>query len=298
MSSWTSSTPHWAVVPSCHKATTIIPMKSSPSCFNDFRLVALTPTLMKCFERLVMQHIKSSLLTLDPFQFVYRSNRSTDDPISTAFHSILTHLETRDSHVRMLFIDFTSAFNTIIPQQLIHKLDQLGLNTSLCNWLLDFLTGRPQAVWVGSNTFSTITLNTEGPQGCVLSPHLFTLMTHDCTPTFSSNLFIKFADDTIVVGLIDNDNETIYRSVVSRLAVWCKDNNLCLEKMKEIVVDFRRLHTQHAPLTINHQRCCSGEGEQHQAPGCAHLQRLVVEQQHHHWPKKPPSCTEAPSRAS
>uniref|UniRef100_A0A672RGE7 AIG1-type G domain-containing protein n=1 Tax=Sinocyclocheilus grahami TaxID=75366 RepID=A0A672RGE7_SINGR len=31
----------------------------------------------------------------------------------------------------MLFIDFSSAFNTIIPQQLIHKLVQLGLNTSL-----------------------------------------------------------------------------------------------------------------------------------------------------------------------
>ncbi len=42
----------------------------------------------------------------------------------------------------MLFIDFSSAFNTIIPQQLIHKLVQLGLNTSLCNWMLDFLTRR------------------------------------------------------------------------------------------------------------------------------------------------------------
>ncbi len=50
-----------AVVPTCFKATTIIPVpkKSSPSCFNDYRPVALTPILMKCFERLVMQHIKS-----------------------------------------------------------------------------------------------------------------------------------------------------------------------------------------------------------------------------------------------
>ncbi len=38
----------------------------------------------------------------------------------------------------MQFIDFSSAFNTIIPQQLIHKLNLLGLNTSLCNWILDF----------------------------------------------------------------------------------------------------------------------------------------------------------------
>ncbi len=153
----------------------------------------------------------------------------------------------------MLFIDFSSAFNTIIPQQLTHKLAQLGLNTSLCNWLLDFLTGRPQAVRVGINTSSTITLNTGAPQGCVLSPLLFTLLTHDCTPSHNSNLFIKFADDTTVVGLISNRDETNYRSEVSRLAGWCRDNNLSLnvEKMKEIVVDFRRVHTQHAPLTIN-----------------------------------------------
>ncbi len=161
------------VVPTCFKATTIIPVpkKSSPSCFNDYRPVALTPIPMKCFERLVMQHIKSVLPpSLDPFQFAYRSNRSTDDAIATALHPALTHLDKKDSYVRMLFIDFSSAFNTIIPQQLTHKLVQLGLNTSLCNWLLDFLTGRPQAVRVGINTSSTITLNTGAPQGCVLSP--------------------------------------------------------------------------------------------------------------------------------
>ncbi len=191
--------------------------------------------------------------SLDPFQFAYRSNRSTDDAIATALHPALTHLDKTDTYVRLLFIDFSSAFNTIIPQQLIHKLVQLGLNTSLCNWLLDFLTGRPQAVRVGSNTSSTITLNTGAPQGCVLCPLLFTLLTHDCTPSHNSNLFIKFADDTTVVGLISNRDETNYRSEVSRLAGWCSDNNLSLnvEKTKEIVVDFRRVHTQHAPLTIN-----------------------------------------------
>ena len=52
-----------AIVPSCFKAATIIPVpkKSSPSCFNDYRPVALTPIIMKCFERLVMAHIKSTL---------------------------------------------------------------------------------------------------------------------------------------------------------------------------------------------------------------------------------------------
>ncbi|KAI5092236.1 putative nuclease HARBI1 [Silurus meridionalis] len=38
----------------------------------------------------------------------------------------------KNSYVLMLFIDFSSAFNTIIPQHLIEKLSLLGLNTSLC----------------------------------------------------------------------------------------------------------------------------------------------------------------------
>uniref|UniRef100_A0AAZ3RFW4 SH3 and multiple ankyrin repeat domains protein 3 n=1 Tax=Oncorhynchus tshawytscha TaxID=74940 RepID=A0AAZ3RFW4_ONCTS len=43
----------------------------------------------------------------------------------------------------MLYIDYSSAFNTIVPSKLIVKTRTRGLNTSLCNWILDFLT----AVW-------------------------------------------------------------------------------------------------------------------------------------------------------
>ncbi len=246
-----------AVVPTCLKSTTIIPVpkKSPVSCLNDYHPIALTPIIMKCFERLVMQKIKTSLPnTLEPLQFAYRPNRSTDDAISTTLHLALTHLEDKDSYVRMLFIDFSSAFNTIIPQQLINKLNLLGLNNSLCNWILDFLTGRPQSVRVGHNTSSTTTLSTGAPQGCMLSPLLFTLLTHDCTAKFSSNHIIKFADDTTVVGLISNNDETHYREEVAQLAEWCGANNLSLnvEKTKEVVVDFRRRNSiDHPPLTID-----------------------------------------------
>ncbi len=239
-----------AVVPTCLKSTTIIPIpkKSPVSCLNDYRPIALTPIMMKCFERLVMHNIKTSLPnTLDPLQFAYRPNRSTDDAISSTLHLALTHLENKDSYVRMLFIDFSSAFNTIIPQQLINKLNLLGLNNSLCNWILDFLTGRPQSVRVGHNTSSTTTLSTGAPQGCVLSPLLFTLLTHDCTAKFSSNHIIKFADDTTVVGLISNNDETHYREEVAQLAEWCGTNNLSLNvgKTKEVVMDFRRNSVDH-----------------------------------------------------
>ena len=60
----------------------------------------------------------------------------------------------------MLIIDYSSAFYTIVPSKLINKLRTLGLNTSLCNWILDFLTGQPEVFRVGKNTSAMLTLNT------------------------------------------------------------------------------------------------------------------------------------------
>ena len=62
-----------------------------------------------------------------------------------------------------MLLDFSSVFYTIILQHLIDKLGPLGFSSLLCNWLLDFLTERPQSVWVGQNTSRVITLSTGCP---------------------------------------------------------------------------------------------------------------------------------------
>ena len=106
----------------------------------------------------------------------------------------------------MLFIDYSSIFNTTVPSKLINKLRTLGLNISLCNWILDFLTSRPQAVRVGNNRSATLILNPGDPQGCVISPLLYSLFTQDCTARYDSNTIIKFANDTTVDVLITDNN--------------------------------------------------------------------------------------------
>jgi hypothetical protein len=87
---------------------------------------------MKCFVRLFMAHINTIISeTLDQLQFAYRPNRSKNDAISIVLHTALSHLDKRNTYVRMLFIDYSSAFNTIVLSKLITKLRTLGLNTSL-----------------------------------------------------------------------------------------------------------------------------------------------------------------------
>ncbi len=245
-----------SAVPQCFKTSTIVPIQKTPkaSCLNDWRPVALTPIISKCFEKLIRDHICSVLpASLNPQQFAYRKNLSTEDAIAFTLHIALSHLDKRNIYVRMLFVDYSSAFNTIVPSKLVVKIQALGLNNSLCSWILDYLTGRRQEVRVGSNISSPLTLNTGDLQGCVLSPLLYSLYMHDCVATHSSNVIIKFADDTTVVGLITNDDESAYREEVHTLTNWCHNNNLSLNisKTKELVVDFRRRTSVHPPITID-----------------------------------------------
>ncbi len=237
-----------SVVPTSFKKSVIIPVpkNSKPSCLNDYRPVALTSTVMKVFERLLKKHICSSIpATLDPLQFAYRPNRSADDAISQILHSSLTHINSKSgNYVRLLFIDYSSAFNTIVPTKLAVKLSDLGLNTSLCDWIQDFLTARPQVGKMGQFTSNSITLNIGAPQGCVLSPMLYSLYTHDCVSSHSSTSIVS-----LVLDLISNIDETAYLDEVERLASWCQNNCLSLNvsKTKELIVAFRK--RQQRPYT-------------------------------------------------
>ena len=118
-----------------------MPKEKKVTCLNDYCSVALKSVAMKCFERLVMAQINA--IIPDPLQFAYRPNRSTDDSISIAFKTSLSYVDKRNTYVKMLFIDYSSSLNTIVPSELITKLRTLGLNTSLCSWILDFLTTHP-----------------------------------------------------------------------------------------------------------------------------------------------------------
>lgn len=68
-----------------------------------YRPIALTYTVMKYFEKIVLRRIKMML------QFAYRAYRLTDDAINTALHTALNQLECSGC-----CLNFSSAFNMII----------------------------------------------------------------------------------------------------------------------------------------------------------------------------------------
>ena len=101
-----------------------------------------------------------------------------------------------------------------------------------------------------------LTLSTGAPQGCVLSPWLFSLYTNTLTSTHSSVSILKYADDTTIVGLIPEKNENHYREQITQAVTWCQNNKLQLNtsQTKELIIDFTCSPNPKAPITINSKK--------------------------------------------
>ena len=161
--------------PSVWKSGEIIPIpkKDVITVDNDLRQVTLTAILGKCLEKLGRAKLLDCVLSrLDNNQFAYLNGRSTDDAICSLIHRITQHLdEDPRNYARALFIDYSSAFNTIQPHLMIEKLGELNVPIYLQLWILDFLTDRTQYVRTMLEILPPIAIST---QGCVhLICHLY-----------------------------------------------------------------------------------------------------------------------------
>ncbi|KAK3517566.1 hypothetical protein QTP70_012550 [Hemibagrus guttatus] len=101
-----------------------------------------------------------------------------------------------------------------------------------------------------ANTGTVQTTGSKDGQTCVLSPLLYSLYTYDCVATTKSTTIIKFADDTVVVRLISDNNETAYLEGIRNLENWCQRNNLLLNDLSwschiNTVVKKARQHLYH-----------------------------------------------------
>ncbi len=167
----------------CLKRSTVItvPKPSKNTGLNDYRPVALTS--VKSLQRLVLVYLKDITgPLLDPTE----QTGLWMTLVNMGLHFIL---QTPGTYARILFVYFSSAFNTIMPDLLSDKLTQLSVPTSIGQWTTSLLRDRQQLVKLGKYTSSTCTISTGVPQGCVLSPLLFSPYTTDCsfkTPPSSS----------------------------------------------------------------------------------------------------------------
>ena len=188
---------HLQRVPVLWKTSCLVPVpkKPRPNGPQDYRPVALTSYVMKTLERLILEQLRPMVRPFtDPLQFAYQPRLGVEDGIIYLLNRVYTHLDKPASTVRVMFFDFSSAFNTIRPALLGEKMTAMEVEAPIVSWIVDYLTGRPQYVRLQNCVSDKVVSNTGAPQGTVLSPFLFTLFTSDfnyCPATFRSFLMTQ-----------------------------------------------------------------------------------------------------------
>ncbi|KAK2899349.1 hypothetical protein Q8A73_012478 [Channa argus] len=214
-----------------------------------------------CYKLKIEEHFSNSdprrmwqgIQAISDYKTTHLTPAATDVLFLNKLNDFYAHFE-RDNTVTAIKLKPSSDHPpiTLSTTDVCSTLSRIGAHKAAGP---DNIPGRVlKAFRSGSICSNTTTINTGVPQYCVLSPFLYSLFTSDCKPVNGSNTIIKFADETTVIGLIRNNDETAYREEIQHPATWCNDSNLLLNtsKTKELIVDFRKeSRNTHDTIHIN-----------------------------------------------
>ena len=132
---------------------------------------------------------------LSPHQYGFRAKHSTELAAFNIVDNLTYKLDSGLIPIN-IYLDLSKAFDTLLHDILLDKINYYGVNGVAYDLLRSCLTQRQQIVEFDGFLSKSLEINTGVPQGSVLGPFLFSIYTNDLP--VSTNLFkmIMYADDT------------------------------------------------------------------------------------------------------
>ena len=231
------------VYPKALKISRVCPIfksgdKSEPS---NYRPISILPIFNKIFEKILYTRIFNFLESqnvLYKHQYGFRRGRDTQRAAMELIFAVLDS-KSKDKKSACLFIDFSSAFDSLDRDILLNKLDRLGIRGPANELLSSYLSDRKQFVRIDSKSSDCLESNYGVPQGSVLGPLLFLVYVNDIYRVLHV-LSILYADDTTF--LVNADSEySLYiklKFLLYRLKDWCSYNKLAINVKKTKIMYF------------------------------------------------------------
>ena len=245
------------ILPKSWKIAIVIPVKKpnkDPFQATSYRPIALTSCVCKLMEKMVntrlVWHLETKEL-LSPFQFGFRKNRCTLDPLMRLSNQIQQGF-VKQCQTIGVFFDLEKAYDTTWRFGILKKIHNIGIKGNMINFIRSFLSERYIKVRVG-NTLSKSFLQEEGvPQGSVLSVTCFAIAINDIldaiTPPVKGSLFVD--DFALYCTGYDAVSVCNYmQKAINSVSKWADSNGFRFSSSKTVAIRFtRRRNVEEIPL--------------------------------------------------
>jgi hypothetical protein len=218
---------------------------SSKSEIKNYRPISLVSTFSKVIEKVVLKrlinHCKQQN-NLTEKQHGFTKGKSTTTAIIELVEFAIDNLE-KKNFVTAIMLDFSKAFDCLGHDLILHKLEKVGIKGQANAWFKSYLEGRQQIVEIKhsskgttqSATSKPLPVSRGVPQGSVLGPVLFILLSNDlpqhleayCSP-------LMYADDTTLLLSAKTPEDLAVDSFIALNMAYqfCHNNDLAVNTSK------------------------------------------------------------------
>lgn len=190
-----------------------------PTSVASYRPIALTSTLCKVMERIIVNRLNWFCEVhniFNKYQSGFRKNKCTLDHILRLHEDVNKSLANKGKALAV-FLDIEKAYDMVWREGLLYKLKSYGLDGQMFNWIRDFLSARTMKVRIGNTLSTEVSLENGTPQGSVISPILFILMINDLDVSLKNGVNYSIYADDIVLWKTGRNFKFITKCIQSSL---------------------------------------------------------------------------------
>uniref|UniRef100_A0A1B6KLP9 Reverse transcriptase domain-containing protein n=1 Tax=Graphocephala atropunctata TaxID=36148 RepID=A0A1B6KLP9_9HEMI len=243
------------IFPSALKVSKVYPklkkgVSTNPS---NYRPISIVPTFSKIFEKIVLKRLLDHLTQLDLLtdcQHGFLKGRSTATALIDLVEFIIDHID-KGKYTTAVLLDYSKAFDCLSHDIILDKLEALGVQNTAKKWFESYLKGRSQLVELNykeNGVTRSIKSNQHPikkgvPQGSVLGPVLFILLTNDFPDYIKDySSVVMYADDTTLLLKEDTPEDVSISAYIALHMTYdyCSVNNLAANPSKTKQINFGR----------------------------------------------------------
>lgn len=227
---------HTCTFPEVWKKTRICPVPKGveSSDVSSYRPISILSNLAKIFESILFKYICPKIKHhISNMQHGFMSSRSTTTNLTCITQFLSNAFENR-KQVDVVYLDMSKAFDKILHDVLLARLDRLGFSDSLLQLLRSYLNNRSLVVAYNGHISESFVQTSGVPQGSNLGPPLFNLYINDIIASCIQNSrCLLYADDIKVFKIVNSVEDCLsLQDDLNRLQNFAERNGLAFNVSK------------------------------------------------------------------